>query len=364
MKKNIFMVFLLLIIVIFIKYFLSGYIIEYELKNYNVEISYSEKKFYVEIDNKYNFEIYKSRSLSKLKITDIKEIKGENFNCIYPVIKDVTTYPLCHLNDEYIDYNLIDSPLLDKYKTKQNNYESNDTFSYNKNLNKNEYILLWNYKGFYEMNFSNQKSINIFKEDKYDNSLMYMLDNKILFPNYDQEYIFNDFYILNFLTSKYKKIETKFEISYNSYIVGNIKNKIYLYDLKNYNLYEINLNTLKVKLICSEDLGYFKYENNKKVEIKRKEYDDKKILYSNEIYNVNYIIKENTIYKIFNSNKLLKEKIFVGENIKIISQYQNNLYFISNDIFYKYNPLNGIEQVFNYFELNFNNNDVIYLYVK
>ncbi len=364
MKRKIVLIFIVLLIIAFIKYFKSDYKTEYNINGYNVKTIYENKRYYIEIDGKYNFVIYKDKiKLSRLKIKNISTIEGENFKCIYPVINKIKTYPLCYQNDEYIDYNLIESENLAKYKTKQNNYEINDTFSYNSNLDKNEYVFLWNYKGFYKMSYNNKETINIFDEDKYDNSLMYKADNKIIFPDYDEEYVFTSFYVLNIINSKYKKIETKYEISYDSYIVGNIKNKVYLYDIKNDNLYEINLKRLKVELIGSNEIGYYKFENNKKVESDKKEYSNKKISYINSI-NDDYIVNKNIIYKVYSNNSILKEKIYVGENLKLVNSYENDLYFISKDKFYKYSPLSGVKQIFNYFELNFNDNEIIYIYAE
>lgn len=365
MRKNIFIIFIILIIVALVKYFSSDYKIEYELGNHKIETNYSNGRYYIEIDGKYNFDIYKKRGLSKLKISNIIEINSNSLNCVYPDIKGVKTNPLCYYNGEYTDYNLIDSDLLNKYKTNHIDYETNDTFSYNKSLEENEYVMLWNYKGLYEMNYDKVENISILNKDEYNNSLMYQIDNKIFFPDYDQDYLFKNFYIFNIDTSKYKKIETKFEISYDSYIVGNIKNKIYLYDIKNSNLYEINIKNSKINLICSKELGYFKYDGKKKINVDKSEFDNKNITYNKDvIYNYEYKIENNIIYKIYKDNFELKNKIYTGNNLRIIDQNEDNLYFISGDILYKYSPTNGVQRVFNYFELNFNQNNIIYTYIK
>ena len=360
MKKSISAIFLVLIVIVLIKYFSSNYEINYRLDQYNIKTIYKNKRYYISIDDKYNFDIYKKRGLKKLKIKKIETIESDDLKCIYPVIKNINTYPLCYLNDEYVDYNLIDNELLSKYKKEYDNM-SDGNFYFNKNLSKNEYIYLWNYKGFYKMNGDILETIDMFKEGKYDNSLMYQFDNKIIFPNYNEEYIFKSLYLINIINGKKTLINSKYEISYNSYIVGNIKNKVYLFDQKELKLYEINTKKLTVNLVGSEKLVYFKYENNRKVFAKVNEYKNKEINYINKsISNYKYEIIEDTLYKTFNESNL-KLKIFEGKNIKIIDEYNNILYFVSEDKLYRYDAVN-LYKIFNYFELNFNNNNIIYIY--
>ncbi len=360
MKKNICIIFLFLFLLIIIKYFSSNYKITYSLDNHKIITIYKNKRFYISIDNKYNFDIYKKRSFSKLKINKIKEITSNNLECLYPEIKGVNTYPLCYYNDEYVDFKLIDDEALNKYKI-QKKYDSNGNFYFNNNLTTKEYVYLWNYKGFYQMNNKNLETLDLFNEGKYDNSLMYKIDNKILFPDYNQEYEFNKFYLINMVNNKMSIIESKYEISYNSYIVGSIDKKIYLFDIKELKLYEIDLRRLRIQLVGSEELGYYKYENEKKVYVNLSEYRNRNITYSEKSNsNYRYEIVDDSLYKIYLEDKL-KMKIFEGNNIKIIGEYKNILYFTCEDKFYKYTP-DKLSKIFNYFELNFNENNIIYLY--
>ena len=360
MKKRLVIIFSILTLLVVIKYFTSEYKITYSLDNHKIITTYKDKRYYISIDDKYNFDIYKKRGISKLKIKNIKVIESDNLECLYPEIKNVNTNPLCYYNNEYIDYNLINDEVLNEYKNIQE-FESNGNFYFNNNLTKKEYIYLWNYKGFYRMNRDKLETLDLFKEGKYDNSLMYKVDNKILFPNYNQEYEFNKFYVINMLNNKMNTIESKYDISYNSYIVGNIDKKVYLFDIKESCLYEIDIKRLTIRLVGSEKLGYFKYEHDKKVSVSVTEYKNKNIVYKEKNdSNYKYEIIDNKLYKSY-MEKELKLKIFEGNNIRIVGEYKDNLYFISEDKFYKYSP-KELVKVFNYFELNFNENDVIYIY--
>lgn len=360
MKKKIAIVFLFLILLIIIKYFFSNYKTTYFLDNHKIITTYKNKRYYINIDNKYNFDIYKKRGIFKFKIKNIKTIEYENLKCLYPEIKNVKTYPLCYYKGEYVDYKLINDEVLNKYK-EQKKYDSNGNFYFNNNLTSREYVYLWNYKGFYQMNNNVLETLDLFNEGKYDNSLMYQIGNKILFPDYNQEYEFNRFYLINMTNNKISEIKSKYEISYNSYIVGNIQKKVYLFDIKKLNLYEIDLKRLNIRLIGSEDLGYYKYENGKEILVTSNEYKNKSIDYKQKIIsNYKYEIVNDKLYKSYLEEKL-KMKIFEGKNIRIIGEYKDVLYFVSEDKFYKYTP-NELSKVFNYFELNFNENNIIYIY--
>ena len=97
MKKSISIIFLVLLVIVLIKYFSSNYEINYKLDGYNIKTIYKNKRYYISIDDKFNFDIYKKRSLKKLKIRKIEAIESEDLKCIYPIIKNINTYPLCYL---------------------------------------------------------------------------------------------------------------------------------------------------------------------------------------------------------------------------------------------------------------------------
>ena len=52
-------IFIILVVVAAVKYFSSDYKIEYKLGNHKIETNYSNGRYYIEIDDKYNFDIYK-----------------------------------------------------------------------------------------------------------------------------------------------------------------------------------------------------------------------------------------------------------------------------------------------------------------
>ena len=364
MKKLLVYFIIIIFIIITIKYCFSNYNIDYVVSGYNVKTNYNNGRFYYEIYNddlKFNFDYYKKRSLSKTKIDSIIEINNEEIKCIYPKIKNVETYPLCYVDGVFTDYNLIDSELLEKYKSERVDVEkSSKDFIFYNNLNKDEYVALWNYNGYIVMNGSSYKNIKIFNKEKYDNSLSFILDSKIYMANYDDEHEYTSLKVLDLKNNDINTINLKNNIDFDSYFVGNIKNNIYIYDDKYSKLYEINIKNKKVNIIGDNEKGFIKYENGKMVPCSKNEYKVNKIKFNNTESNYSYS-KNNGIYKVINNNKSITEKI-LNTDVSIIKEYKNNIYYVDKDDFYLYSPLNGSKKIFYNYELTFNTESTIYVY--
>lgn len=365
MKKGTIISIFIAVILLFIKYYTSDYNIKYAVDNYDIITKYEDKRLYYEIkkDNEiYNFDIYMKRKLSKTKIEKIKIIEDETFKCIYPFIKDLNTYPLCYENGVYKDFNLISSELLSEYKNEIVNVEeSNKDFIYYNNLNEKEYIALWNYKGYIVMNGKSYKNIELFKKDKYDNTLSHIINNKIYVANYDQEHEFNKLISLNLENLKTEEIDIGYNIDYDSYIVGNIKNMLYIFDNKHSILYEINTKKKESKIISNNELGYKKYNGEEFVSCSKSEYKVNKIKYNFDKSIYEYKANEG-IYKTIKDNKKLTQLIN-NKNINIVKEFQNKIYYLDGDNFYIYTPYNGNYQVFYNYEQTFNDKNTVFVYI-
>ena len=365
MKKKLIIFVFISILLIFIKYYTSDYTIKYQVNNYDVLTVYKDNRLYYEITNKkekYNFDIYTSRKLSKTRIKEIKTIKDETITCIYPVIKDFETYPLCYENGIYKDYNLIESELLTNYQ-KNNNTEETETkdFEYYNILNKDQYVALWNYNGYIVMNDKSYENIELFKKDTYDNSNAYIVNETIYMPNYDQEYEYSQLVTLNLKNHKTSKIEIGYNIDSNSYIVGNIGKYLYIFDDKHSILYEINIKKQETKIVSNNEIGYKKYNGKEFVKCSKSEYKVDKIKYN--FFESNYTYKYNEgLYKKIKENKI--EQFINKNDIKIIKEYQNQLYYSHENSFYMYTPLEGNKKIFYNYELKYNNNNNIFVYIN
>ena len=368
MKKSLFLIIIVTLIAVLTKFYISNYKIEYNVNDYDVKTIYKNKRFYFEIkkDKIFNFDIYSKRKLSKTKVYKIEELDLANYYCIIPFIKDMKTYPLCYSKEtqEYIDYNLINDELLADYQYKSNlNSKPEKDFEYYNLLKENEYIALWTYKGYIIMNGKSFKNVNIYKKDRYDNSLSYIIDNTIYMPNYDEEHEYSKMIKLNLETHKIDSISLEKKIDFDSYIVGNIKNKLYIFDNKNSILYELNLKNSKLSVIGNTEKGFIKYKDGKWLICSKTEYKINKIKIDNhKDSNYTYKIK-NGLFKQIKENNNITTKI--SDNISnIIYEYNDDIYYIYEDNLYLYNSLKGNNKVFYNYELNFNKDNTIFMYIK
>ena len=368
MKKILLYSIVICMLLILIKYHFSNYKIEYNVDNYSIKTDYKNNRFFFEIYNGntiYNFDVYSKRNFSKTKIKNIKEINFSNYKCIYPVIKNIETYPLCYDENSstLVDYNLIDAKELEEYKTESKTINKpNKNFVYYNNLSKNDFVALWTYKGYIIMNNNNYNMINLFQKDRYDNNLSYIIENTIYMPNYDEEYEYKNLVSLEITNQKISKIELDNYIDYDSYIVGNINNYLYIYDNKSSILYEINIKNGKTIIKGNNEIGFVKYENGKFISCSRNEYKNNKITFNKKNTNYNYEINEST-YKSIKDNDSIKTKINDNE-INVIYEKNNVIYYILEDGFYRYDPITGSSKIFYDYELTFNNTSMIYMYSK
>lgn len=361
--KYAFYLIIILLIIVVIKYFTSDYKIEYKINDYNIKETYKDNKYIFELNEEKYFVISftDKKVISKKLIKKIDKKESNEYTCYNVIFKNDKNYLTCFKDKESINYYLIEDEEMKEYidilnlKIYKEEIESSD-FKFYSNLSSDEYIALWNYKGFYIMNGEEISEIELFKTTKYDNSLCYQMKNYLILPNYDASHEFKDFKLLNLTNEKVKTINTKYTIDFDSYIPGYYKNKIYLFDNKYSNLYEINYKKENVELVGSKELGYFKYENNKKKESSEKEYKNKNLYQKNE--KQSYEVSD-ALYKIYNKN--YKVKIFNSNEIKIIKEYKDILYFVYKDNLYKYNN-NEIIKIFHNFEMNFNSKNIIFIY--
>lgn len=366
MKKAFLILITIMIFIVTVHYYSYSYDINYSLGDFEINEIYNSKNkiisFNIEYKEKqYYFEIGRNRFLQKKLLNNINLIEEDNIICILADSKKIDTYPLCYENDNYVSYLAINSEVLNEYKHQYDIEEVLENFKYFNNLNKNEYVALWKYNGFYIMNGDNIKTINLFKKDRYNIDLAIIVKDKIIMPNYDESQYFKSLIVLDITTGKHEMIEGKYDIYYDSYFAGNNGNNIYLFDNKTESLYEINIKKQTIKLISNEEKGYIKLENNKKVEADLKEYTKNKITYFSSKLTYEYENTEDGTYKKLNNDLLQK---LSNNNISIFKDSIDNIYYSDGNYFYNFNNYSGIKPIFYDFELNFNSNNRIFVYIK
>ena len=111
---------------------------------------------------------------------------------------------------------------------------------------------------------------------------------------------------------------------------------------------------------ADNEKGYTKYEGGKFVTCSKNDYKINKIKYNNTSSNYEYKYDEVT-YKIFNENKFIRQVISKDE-IKILSEKDNIIYYFFKDSLYKYNPLKGSIKIFYNYESTFYSDNAIFIY--
>lgn len=355
MKKKVFWVILFLCFVCLIKFFVGNYSISYKLGGINVREIARDDYVYVEIEygeNIYNYMFYNGRKLFKKRVRDISVEKQNDKICVKPDIKGYDSYFVCSDGNDLLSYDLVKN---------QDNYEVLDSnFKYYKSLSSDEHVYVWKYDGFYYLNGEEFKSINIFDTNRYSNDLMVKLDNYLIFPKYDGNYLFSDFVVLDMEDGSYEFIESKYKINYDAYIVGNRKKCLYLFDNKEEKLYEINYKKGKVNLVGDDNKGFIKYVNGKKKDAKKEDYTTKKITY---FENDDDFYKVNENYLMYNMNENLRLKFFDSNEINFVDMINGNLYFVYKDKLYRFNN-DKAHLVLHNFEFNFNKNNNVFVFNK
>jgi len=348
--------------------------------NYYIEIKTDKNIYPIRIHN----DIMKKRKIVK----DIYLYKDKNIECILPIINDELLIDMMCYKDELLyDYHALvgENYSLDKYvnsikiyninnfKNKEINKKTIGTVKYNIFNNFNNIVAITTYKGL----IINEEEINIFKKDIYNNNLSVFIDKYYIIADYEKKYSFNNFYIVNLDNKKIAKLESKNDISYDSYIQGIVDDKIYLYDKDNENQYEINIKENKIKIVSSNN--YIKYYNNKKWEKMNKTKANKEIYfdyetldndftsydYVEEVDNYYYLYKKDGIsYKLYrvDKNNINIYKYIIDVPTTNIYFKDNYLYYVYKDKLYYYSDSTGLKIILENSELEFNDTIKYYIY--
>lgn len=371
-KKSAIIVLVLLILIIVSLIFMlislfktKSYSLEYNIDNYAISENYNNEGnyYYYEISNndlKYNF-LYKSSYYKEKKlIKEIKEYKDEDYLCLIVRSNYIKSYPLCSYNDSYIDYHLVSEKLQEKIsdyytksKTIEKKYENYNIF------NQDEQLLVWSYKGFNYLNKDNVEFIKIFNKDIYEIPLATKINNYILIPDYEQEYSFNKVYLLNLETIKVEEWNLKYEISFDSYILGTNDKSIYLIDKKNKKEYELVPHKKKMRIVAKSNNQATIYEKGQLSKVSLTKLINKEQTFT---------YKENYKYQLIN-NQLYLSYLDSSDLIKvsnqkidtIISTNEDNVYYLIDDTLYKYNLKYGEVKIIQYSEWKFNYKNLIFI---
>ena len=384
-KKILLIPIILVIIVIFIKS-INKNTIKYKIKTNDHSYSIIEKKnktnYYFEIS--YNKKVYPltifNLNKGKKQITKIYDYISDEYQCILPIFGNkALTDIMCYKDDVIYNYQTIKDTdaMLDKYVESIKEYEQynkktdsadkfNNTITYYDEINKK--VSITTYKGL----IISKEEVKLFDRDVYNNKISTYVDNYYITADYNSNYEFEKFYIVNLSNKEVSTIKSKEPISFDSYIQGIVDNKVYLFDPENEIQYEIDPKNKKITITSNDYIKY--YSNNKwsKVSVKQakkellfnyeelgNKYSDYDKYFENNYYV--YLIKNNSLYRI-NKNKINIKNYILDIPVNDISTNEDYLYYMEDDTLYYYSDATGLKKVLVNKELEFNKNIKYYIY--
>lgn len=354
MKKLVVLISLLICVFsLFLFFYLRAhdYELEYELNDVSIRETFNKKDNYYQFTFKYEKEEYSIISFDKYTnkrklISDI-EVKEENgLVCLIPESKTISAYTVCSKDKELISYNYDDSIK----KEKIDEYDGYNIYD----LDSNNY-LLWNYNHFVLLKNNLKDKISLFAKDIYNINLVTTLDNYLIIPDYDESYSFDKVYLIDVDKNKTKEINLRYEVYFDSYFLGNSKKLVYLYDKKEEQEYYINIKNEKIYKTDNKILVNNNWENVSSYKLK-----EEKVKFANDIV-YNYKVINNKLYSYIQDDKYLT-KISDMDIKTIVKVDKFDVYFISDNTLYKYNPYEGFKALISHSEWDFNYNNMAFIF--
>ena len=349
MKKIIRLIIIVLLLFSFFLYFYlrpNTYTMNYNIDEANITESYDKKaKLYtiaINInDTTYTFYTADKYTPKRKLITKINAYD----NCLKAESEHLKLYSLCQKDNEFVMESLL------------NEDNNNSPIEIYENINVYDYLdktyLLWNYHNLFFINKETEKEYPLFDKDYYNLRLTYATDRYLFIPNQDNEYTFNDINIIDAKKNNLKNVKLDRDIYFDSYILGNKKNSIYLVDRKNKQEYEINLAKAKLFKTSGKVL-----ENNKWQEVSLTKLINNNYKFTNDYY-ISYELDGNDLYIIINNQKL---KITDKKISTIVKTNKEEIYYLSKDTLYYFNLYEGEKKLLSYKEWEFNYNNMIFIF--
>lgn len=349
MKK--FVAFISFVIILFLCYLYfvnkpKNYEVEYSVKDYKVVEKFDKEKEYYRYtlskdDYKFEF-ISKISYLSKRKlIKDIIEERSDNEGvCIKPVSDTDSFEFICLKDGEYVDRYMagIEESLQSKKMNRVSNVDIYDD---------EHSFLIWNNKGFTSL--LDNKKHSFLNKESYDNLLTYQMEKYLIVADYDQSRTFNKLYIYNNKDKSVDAWELDIDISFESYFMGDLDNKVYLFDQKNKVQYSLDIDRKKIEVTSDKDGGIY-YDKG----LTHKSLDS--LAYNQEIFvkenKYNFILKDNKLYlRYFNSEQMIR--ISDRDIDHIVYATDNEVFYLVDEELYSYHIEKGEKLLLINFEWNF-----------
>lgn len=372
----------------------------YDYNNYYFEISYRKKPLI-------SFKIF-DESYSKGLLHTFELYQDDDLVCVYPIFNNHKNQlnVICNKDGVQYDYLVLkgENDKLDKFvqalKTKGfQHYTWNDEPNkelvfekarvFNDNLIKNQYIIVWHYKGFYLVSLNKQKKVMLLQQDRYDNNLGFLVNQYYVIPSYSATNAFSQLVRTNVTTLASHVIDLHYDISFNSFVQGMVDDKLYIIDKDNKRQYEINIDNKQIMLV-GDAQNQARYYYNYQWDIK----DIDHIIDHNLVFKEEQIIPDvlNTygafkiegvmgetdgyyylyveeegqvlVYRIDKQNIDVMTLLFKMPQVTNVKYIKDSIYFLNDNTLYMYQDSLGLRPLIKYDELRFNQRNMYDVYAR
>ncbi len=133
---------------------------------------------------------------------------------------------------------------------------------YRKNLLKDHYIAVENYKGISLINQKDvYKDVSLFKKDIYMKNMAIFEDDFYLVADYNQKYTFNELYKIDIKSGKKSTIISNAALNLDGYFMGKVEDNVYFFDKSRKEQYNLSLKNEQIRKNGNEDTGIQIYED-------------------------------------------------------------------------------------------------------
>lgn len=405
---------ILIVLKLVIYLFDDGHKVSYSVGNFKVSEELKTKSlfgvddYYFDVhheDFDFNFQVPVNYRKADKVITNMKYEKIGDMNCIMPIFKGGKIYTdiMCLSAEGEINlyHNLGEDvkkslskfvSSLEKYGYNPKNYVdnakgkklSNTQTVYEDNMVENHYIAMENYKGL-RLFSHKESSVKLFDNDIYKKPIKIFGDKYYIVADYNEEYSFKIFYVVNIINGNVKEIRSYNDISFDSVIEGYVSDYVYLFDKDAETQYKVSLKYESVEKVADKD-NIKDYRGGKWTTMTLNEaLDGKKfdnyyskapkgysgsVCLGKDTGYCYYYMKPATsssnqylVYRADVQNPKLKTYIFSTSSLDSIIYLDDYIYFRNgNDIYYYHN--NGVKRVLFNSEFEFNDDLEFGVYIK
>lgn len=361
LKKKPFIVLILSITLIILLIFLiisrvknKSYSLEYDISDYKISENYdsNNKVYYYEITynkQKYNFIEEIDYQKDKKLISDISSYNEGTLSCLKIESDYFEANPLCNEEDILVDYRL------NKEVEETEPLQIENYFLYQDIKD----LYLWSYKKFIYFEDNKLKEIKLFDKDIYEIPLATKINEYIIVPDYEQEYSFNSVYIINTTNNKVDKWKLKYDISFDSYVLGINDKSLFILDKKENIEYELVPHKKKMRIVATKNKQATVYNYGEIEKVPTKQLVNSEYSFKYKTF-YHYSLIDNQLYLSYLDSSL-KTKVSNQKIRTIIATNKDEIYYLVDNTLFKYSLKNGEQKLISYSDWEFNYQNLIFI---